>query len=72
MKKYWFGVLFLANILVFLLTGSKTGMAVTAFAVLMAAVLVSFPGCRKKAGLWTDGGAAWWVYRYCICCGSLQ
>ena len=25
MKKYWFGVLFLANILVFLLTGSKTG-----------------------------------------------
>ncbi len=48
MKKYWFGVLFLANILVFLLTGSKTGMAVTAFAVLMAAVLVSFPGMQEK------------------------
>ena len=48
MKKYWFGVLFLANILVFLLTGSKTGMAVTAFAVLMAAVLVSFPGLQEK------------------------
>ena len=48
MKKYWFGVLFLANILVFLLTGSKTGMAMTAFAVLMAAVLVSFPGLQEK------------------------
>lgn len=48
MKKYWFGVLFLANILLFLLTGSKTGMAVTAFAVLMAAVLVSFPGLQEK------------------------
>ena len=48
MKRYWFGVLFLANILVFLLTGSKTGMAVTAFAVLMAAVLVSFPGLQEK------------------------
>ena len=48
MKKYWFGVLFLANIPVFLLTGSKTGMAATAFAVLLAAVLVSFPGLQEK------------------------
>ena len=47
MKKYWFAVLFMMNIGMFLLTGSKTGMMVTAFAIVFSALLVLSPRFRQ-------------------------
>lgn len=47
MKKYWFAVLFLLNTGMFLLTGSKTGMMVTAFAIVFCALPVFVPKLRQ-------------------------
>lgn len=47
MKKYWFAVLFAMNIGMFSLTGSKTGMMVTAFAIVVSALLVCIPRLQQ-------------------------
>ena len=49
MKKYWFAVLFVMNIGVFLLTGSKTGMMGTAFAIVFSALLICIPRLRQAS-----------------------
>lgn len=49
LKKYWYGILFLANVGIFLLTGSRTGMLITAFAVVFAALLVYGTKLQKTA-----------------------
>lgn len=46
-KRYWLAVLFAVNIGMFFLTGSKTGTMVTAFAIVLTAVLVSMPKLQK-------------------------
>ncbi len=55
-KKYWFAVLFVMNIGVFLLTGSKTGMMMTAFAIVFSAALSFSP--RLRAMPFIYGGTA--------------
>ncbi len=56
MKKYWFAVLFVMNAGIFFLTGSKTGMMMTAFAIVFAAALRLSPRLRTAPLIY--GGTA--------------
>lgn len=56
MKNYWFVVLFVINIGVFLLTDSKTGMMMTAFAIVFSAALKF--GAKLRTAPFIYGGTA--------------
>lgn len=69
MKLYQFVIVFVANIGMFLLTGSKTGCMVTAFAVLLTGIMRYFPYFRRSwllygltsVGLLGCAYIAWWA-----------